>query len=95
MVINKYYYVWDDAYSGFMIGKCLGSIKISGQYHRSEAVLINTFNDENKFSTNGWCFKDNKRYYREATSYEIEWLDRCIMAHRFIEKPKQNVYELW
>jgi hypothetical protein len=95
MVKDEYYYVWDDNYSGFMIGKCLGSIKVESQFHRCDAILISTFESKKSFGTEGWCYKDTKRYYREATQDEIDWLELCIAENRFVEKPKQKIYELW
>ena len=97
MVKNEYYYVEDSQYSGFMIGQCLSNPKYSDNLIRgdSKAVLIATFGNENKFSNQGWCFKDYTRTYRLATQSEINWLKQCIKLNKFIEKPKTTNYELW
>lgn len=96
MVENEYYYVEDKARSGFMIGKCLGNINYTNNEMRgdSNAILIGTFNGENKFSRKGWCFKDYHRTYRPATQSEIDWLNECIKLDKFIEQPKNKTYEL-
>ena len=95
MVKNKYYYVWDDEYTGGMIGKCLGNIKYNDERGDSDAILISTFNNENEISKNGWCFKYHNRNYRPATYLEIQWLNECIKLGKFIEQPKNKTYELW
>ena len=95
MVTGQYYYVWSDNCSGFMVGKCLGNIKIDNQYYRCNAILISTLDDNKAFQKTGWCYKSPERYYRNATKEEIEWLELCISEGKFIEKPKQINYELW
>jgi hypothetical protein len=95
MVEGQYYYVWDDDYSGFMIGKCLGGVHKSESRGDSKAILISTFDNLKDFKNNTWCYKSHRRYYREATLDEINWLKLCISEGKFIEKPKQIIYELW
>ena len=96
MVKGKYYYVWDDNYSGFMIGKCLGAFTEEDEFKRCNATFICTFPANksliNKYS---WCYESNQRHYREATTDEIEWLELCIKKGKFIEKPINLIYELW
>lgn len=96
MVEDKYYYVWDDNYSGFMIGKCLGKFEKEDTIKRSKADFISTFpghRDLRIFSV--WCYSANTRHYREATTDEIEWLELCIKEGMFIDKPEIKMYELW
>ena len=96
MVNGKYYYVWDDEYPGFMIGKCLGNIKTDEIYKRCNATFICTFPGHRDLTiSSSWCYSSNTRYYREATSDEIEWLELCIKENKFIEKPINLIYELW
>lgn len=96
MVKGEYYYVWDDNYSGFMIGKCLGTFETKGTLKRSRADFICTFpgNKELRISS-CWCYSDNNRHYREATTDEIEWLELCIKEGMFVNKPEIKIYELW
>jgi hypothetical protein len=96
MVEDKYYYVWDDAYSGFMLGKCLGKFESEDQYKRCLATFICTIPDTDSLQLNSlWCYSANRRYYREATTDEIEWLELCIKKGMFINKPEIKMYELW
>lgn len=96
MVKGKYYYVWDDSYSGCMIGKCLDKSETEDEYKRCKADFIITFLGQNNLNINSiWCYKATNRYYREATTDEIEWLELCIKETRFVKKPKIKIYELW
>lgn len=96
MVKNEYYYVWDDNYSGCMMGKCLGNFSITNENKLSTAIFICTFTEENSLNIKSlWCYESTKRYYRKATFDEIDWLELCIKENKFVKKPEIKAYELW
>ncbi|KKP65128.1 MAG: hypothetical protein UR61_C0032G0012, partial [candidate division WS6 bacterium GW2011_GWE1_34_7] len=42
----------------------------------------------NKFNTSLWKFWTKEEHFQEVTNEEIDWLNACISANKFVEKPK-------
>lgn len=90
MEIGKYYRVDDE--SGFwMIGKCSVEDRDSWRGHmRGIATFINK---EQIFEEDGsWCYKidDGTRNYKPASKEEIDWLNSCIAAGKYLDKPEEK-----
>jgi hypothetical protein len=96
MEIGKYYRVDDE--SGFwMIGKC--SVVDKGFYWGDCIRGIATFiSQEQTFEEDAsWCYKTDNgtRNYKPASKEEIDWLNSCIAAGKYLDKPeKKYQYEV-
>lgn len=93
---GKYYYVEDEDF--WMIGLCKGNFQTADDNDKhSDAVLITSDKTLNK--SRGWCYQSEgnedestPRTYRPATQDEIEWLDACIEAGKYMEKDAIKKY---
>jgi len=100
MVENEYYFVQDTQHSGFMVGKFLGDIweRTSEKCKNSRAIYISTLSNAKEFRNEIWCFISPTRSYRAATRLEIDWLNECIKADKFIpfnEIKFNKTIEIW
>ena len=48
----------------------------------------------NKFNTSSWKFWTKEECFQEVANEEIDWLNACISANKFVEKPKKR-FESW
>jgi len=84
--VGKYYAVEEEGISFSMVGKVIESNE-GKDLVRGFATTINS--DEQFQERTNWCFRASGRTIREATKEEIEWLDRCIEAGKYLEKDVQ------
>lgn len=98
-------YVKEDAsgIKGWMLGRISSLEKFSGGIEKGIADFIHKFEPANHgifvnfVKNNTWCFSSPPtRTYRRATEEEIQWLDACITANKYMEKEealKKNIPE--
>lgn len=88
MLEGEYYHVDDICMNDpfWMILKCEGHVHIEDERGDCNGKLIShSVRDGYSYQKNG-CFKDKTRTFRKATQDEINWLDACISADKFISQ---------
>ena len=89
---GEVYYVSDPGLGSFwMIGKATSSFRINSDGYRSEATFITA---RKEFNAKTWAYKLSQRTYRLATPEEVYWLEQCIEAKAYVEKPAEGLYTI-
>lgn len=93
-IIGEYYTVTDTLYPGrLMIGRVFSIDEHSSDGNiRGEANFITNLSNQGLLRKNEiWCYKDkNNRTFRRSTPEEIEWLNVCIKANKFIPREEAS-----
>lgn len=94
LIIDEYYTVTNS--NGYMIGKVTIPMTEDSKdgYIRGRATVVTNFDNQKEFSTDDvWCYKSADRTFRKSTSDEIQWLDGCIKADKYIPKEEVVTYK--
>lgn len=90
MALDKYYYMEESSF--WMIGKITKTGLISNQNGQNSTLA--TIISLAKEYVEGCQWSSIKREIREATQEEIEWLDLCIKAKSYINKPEKKIPQI-
>lgn len=91
LVNGEYYFVKENQHEWII--KCIDNTLEKGlpegQHNIKKSINIK-ITDSSFYESHGLCYLDRFRTYRKATQKEINWLDACIKANEFVEKPVTN-----
>lgn len=88
---NEYYYVEEDDF--WMIGK----VSKGNNGNNDDSTLRGDCyymisQDKEYIKEDSWCYSDKNRTFRKATPDEIEWLELCHKAGKFLTKEQIKKY---
>lgn len=93
--IGKYYYVWDNGGTFWMVGKVIRESNYPDSLNPTIANIISPQHSGEFVEGCNWATHSPSRAFRDATPEEIYWLDTCIQAGKYLQKPKIQEYEIY